>query len=260
MAIALITDFGLTDGYVGTMKGVIASIAPQVLVIDLSHHIPPHDLAAGRFCLLNAAPYFPPETIFVGVVDPGVGTSREAIAVQFAGGYFVGPNNGLGSSLFEKYPVITAVILDNPHYWRSPQSEAISSTFHGRDIFAPVAAHLALGVPMDALGSPLERESIVSLNVPTYQRLGKTYHGIVQHIDHFGNLITNIPGTVCPNMQGHMTLAGQMIPLVQTYGDVAIACPCALVGSHGWLEISLNQGHAQEFFQVQRGAIVHYNP
>ncbi|ACA98274.1 MULTISPECIES: SAM hydrolase/SAM-dependent halogenase family protein [Cyanophyceae] len=258
MAIALVTDFGLQDGYVGTMKGVMAAIAPQALVIDLSHNVPPQDLWAGRFCLLSAAPYFPPETIFVGVVDPGVGTNRQAIVVELNQGYFVGPNNGLGSGLFADDAIIAAVELDNPQYWRSPLRENLSHTFHGRDIFAPVAAHLSLGVPLSKLGRPLKSAEIIRLDVPPYQSNGKSYTGIIQHIDHFGNLITTIPNTVCANNQGQATLAGQQIPLVCTYGDVPKNHPCALVGSHGWLEISVNQGNAQHFFQVQRGAMVQY--
>jgi S-adenosyl-L-methionine hydrolase (adenosine-forming) len=258
MPIALVTDFGLRDGYGGIMKGVIAGIAPQVLVIDLSHQIPPQDVAAGRFCLLNAAPYFPLGTIFLGVVDPGVGTGRQAIAVQFDQGYFVGPNNGLGSGLFTEKTFRAAVVLDNPRYWRSPNQSMISSTFHGRDIFAPVAAHLARGVPLNLVGSPLGKKSIINLNLPTYQNFGKTHRGVIQHIDHFGNLISNLPGSICQGQKGQVTFAGQVVPLVQTYGDVAIARPCALIGSHGWLEISVNQGSAQHLFHAQRGDEISY--
>ncbi|MBV5260369.1 SAM-dependent chlorinase/fluorinase [Synechococcus moorigangaii CMS01] len=253
--IALMTDFGLRDSYVGVMKGVIAGISPQVAVIDLSHDIPPQDIWAGRFCLSSAAPYFPSGTIFVGVVDPGVGTTRQAIAVAFEGGYyFVGPNNGLGSGLFTQFPILRAVELNNPSYWRAE----ISTTFHGRDIFAPVAAHLAMGIAFKALGRPLATADIVDLKLPPCHHTGRTCTGIIQHIDHFGNLITTIPNSVCLDFQGSVELAGHHISLVRTYGDVPIHAPCALVGSHGWLEISINQGNAQVFFQVQRQAIATY--
>jgi hypothetical protein len=258
MAIALMTDFGLRDSYVGVMKGVIAGIAPQAKIIDLSHELPPQDVWAGRFCLLSAVPYFPPGTIFVGVVDPGVGTDRQAIAIQFEWGYFVGPNNGLASGLVEQYPILKAVSLDNPHYWRSPLRTEISATFHGRDIFAPVAAHLDLGVPLSSLGSPLKTANILGLDIPPYHQTETTCTGIVQHIDHFGNLITTIPNDVCVDDRGYVELANQKIPFVHTYGDVPRSSPCALLGSHGWLEISVNQGSAQDFFQVERQTIITY--
>lgn len=259
MAIALMTDFGLRDSYVGVMKGVIAKIAPQVPVIDLSHDLPPQDIWAGRFCLLSAAPYFPLGTIFVGVVDPGVGTDRQAIAIGFEGGYFVGPNNGLGSGLFDKYPILAAVQLDNPYYWRSPLGAEISTTFHGRDIFAPVAAHLALGVPLARLGSPLEPGEILRLEIPPCHHTATSCTGTIQHIDHFGNLITTIPNHICPRGQGCVELTDQIIPLVRTYGDVPLGSPCVLRGSHGYLEISVNQGNAQTFFRVKRQAIATYH-
>lgn len=251
--IALLTDFGMGDGYVGIMKGAIAGIAPGVQCLDLSHDIPPQDLWAGRFCLRNAAPYFPPGTIFLCVIDPGVGSDRRGIAVQFPQGQIlVAPDNGLVSALLDIWGAIAAVDLSNPHYWRTSQRDKISSTFHGRDIFAPVAAHLAQGVPLENLGQSIPINELKTLPLPTFQRDGDRLSGQIQHIDHFGNLISNIPNHVCPS-NATIHLGDRPIPLVRTYSDVPPQTPCALPGSHGWLEISINQGNAQRILHSNRG-------
>jgi S-adenosylmethionine hydrolase len=142
--ITLLTDFGLQDPYGGVMKGAIATLAPTATVIDLTHQIPPQDVAAARFALMSAFPYFPSGTVHTVVVDPGVGTARRAIAIATEASYLVGPDNGVFSGVLTQTTVRAAVALTNPRYWRTPDP---SQTFHGRDIFAPVAAHLALGCP-----------------------------------------------------------------------------------------------------------------
>lgn len=251
-AIALLTDFGTTDGYVGVMKGAIACIAPGVMCIDLSHDIAPQDLWSGRFCLMNAAPYFPAQTVFLGVVDPGVGGDRQGIAVQFKQGYFVGPDNGLVSGLLEKFEAIAAVSLDNPQYWRTPDREQISRTFHGRDIFAPVAAHLATGIAFEKLGSPVNLDELITLPLPPYIHREDYIEGTIQHIDHFGNLITTIPAQLCATLQGYVLWGDRHIPLVTTYSQVPSQKPCALIGSHSWLEISINQGNARQKLAAKR--------
>jgi len=250
--IALLTDFGVVDGYVGVMKGAIACIAPGVMCIDISHDIAPQDLWGGRFCLMNAAPYFPTETVFLGVVDPGVGGDRQGIAVRFKQGYFVGPDNGLVSGLLEKFEAIAAVSLNNSQYWRTSDRERISQTFHGRDIFAPVAAHLAQGVPLAKLGSPLNLDELITLPLPSYVHRADQIEGTIQHIDHFGNLITTIPAQLCANIQGYVLWGDRQIPLVTTYSQVPSKTLCALIGSHGWLEISLNQGNASQKLAAKR--------
>lgn len=251
-AIALLTDFGVVDGYVGIMKGAIACIAPAVRCIDLSHDIAPQDLWGGRFCLMNVAPYFPAQTVFLGVVDPGVGGDRQGIAVQFKQGYFVGPDNGLVSGLLEKFEAIAAVRLDKPEYWRTTDTQQISQTFHGRDIFAPVAAHLATGIALEKLGSPFNLDELITLPLPPLIEQGNHIEGTIQHIDHFGNLITTIPGQLCADIQGHVLWGDRQIPLVKTYGEVPSQTLCALVGSHGWLEISVNQGNASQKLAAKR--------
>lgn len=258
MAIALLTDFGLRDGYVGMMKGVMAGIAPRVQYIDLTHMIPPQDVWAGRFCLGNAVCCFPAGTVFLGVVDPGVGSARRGIAVQFAGGYFVGPDNGLVSGILDQYEAIAAVTLTNPRYWRTQTLNAISSTFHGRDIFAPVAAHLATGISLQQLGAAIDPQDLVTLPLPPVHQQQQTLTGIIQYIDHFGNLVSNIPAEAILSQPGQVLYGDRPIPYVRTYSDVPPQQPCALIGSHGWLEISLNQGNAQIIFQAQRGDTVQF--
>lgn len=195
--VTLLTDFGLSDVYVGVMKGVMAQINPQLQVIDLTHQIPPQNIAAGRFCLMNAVPYFPPGTVHVAVVDPGVGTRRRAIALQLPTGYLVGPDNGLLSGAIdlllarEVERKILAVELTNPTYWRTTQP---STTFHGRDIFAAVAAHLASGVPLQRLGDPIDPDTLVQFDLRKCVFTDEGIEGCIQYIDQFGNLITNIPG------------------------------------------------------------------
>lgn len=254
--LVLTTDFGWRDGYVGIMKGVIAQINSQLRVIDLTHDIPPQNIAAARFCLMNAYPYFPPETVHVAVVDPGVGSQRRAITVQFAEGYFVGPDNGLISGILNFSPAIQAVELTNNSYWRVPHP---SKTFHGRDIFAPVAAHLASGVPLEDLGDPIAVESLVSLPLPAIAQTPKSITGCIQYIDIFGNLITNIPQSLCLEYSAtiqFIKIGNQHIPLGKTYSDVALGNAIALIGSHGWLEIAVNSGNAQKALTVSVGDLV----
>lgn len=249
--ITLLTDFGTQDVYVGVMKGVIAQICPEARVIDLTHAIPPQDLIAARFNLMNAVPYFPARTIYVMVVDPGVGTERRSLALQTPEGLFVGPDNGVFSGIVDNHPDRQAVELSNPDYWRVPDP---SPTFHGRDIFAPVAAHLASGVAIAALGSPISVTSPVRLPIPAAHQAGGTLHGTLQYIDHFGNLITTIPGEwVGSHQTWALTIHGQTIGAVNTYGDVAPQQLAALVGSHGWVEVAVNGGNAQARFQAQVG-------
>jgi len=267
--LTLLTDFGLQDVYVGVMKGAIAQIAPTLNVVDLTHQIPPQNLVAARFCLLNAVPYFPDGTVHVAVVDPGVGSRRRAIAVQFSGGFLVGPDNGLFSGVLEQWPAIAAVELTCPDYWRTPSP---SHTFHGRDIFAPVGAHLACGVPLDRIGRAIAPEALISFPIPPYTQTGNHLNGSIQYADRFGNLITNIPSkavlgqpwsVVVPvanaNAETDISLKSSptlTLPASQTYNDHPPGTPLALVGSHGWVEIAVNQGSAQTQLQLTCGDLI----
>ena len=251
--ITLLTDFGLADVYVGVMKGVIAQIDPQLQVIDLTHQIPPQNLLTARFALLNAYPYFPKETVHIAVVDPGVGSSRRAIAIQLENGYLVGPDNGLFSGVFTFSSPLAVVELTNSRYWRTDRP---STTFHGRDIFAPVGAHIANGVPLTELGPAVAPDSLVQLPIPEYQVTDTGITGVIQYIDRFGNLITNIPGAVVAGKSWSIEIAGLEIVSGKTYSDISPQGIIALVGSHGWVEIAVNGGSAQERLQAHEATKV----
>src|SRR5205823_10417194 len=195
--IALMTDFGIGDGDVGVMKGVIAGITPDAHIIDITHNIGPQNVSSGAWILATSYRYFPTNTVFVCVVDPGVGSSRGAIALHAGEWFFVGPDNGLFSYVLAEQPVHAAVLLSNPAYHR----QSVSSTFHGRDIFAPVGAYLALGTTtiLPELGPALDPTTLKRLEVgqPTWH--GSTIEAHIIHVDHFGNLITDIPLSMVPD-------------------------------------------------------------
>ncbi len=251
--IALLSDFGLQDVYVGVIKGTIAKINPQLQLIDLSHAIPPQNIAAGRFCLMNAYPYFPPETVYLAVVDPGVGSQRRGVAIAFSQRYLVGPDNGLFSGILSISPAIAAVELSNPTYWRVSHP---SSTFHGRDIFAPVAAHLASGVALAELGAEIAIETLVQISLPELQYTERGITGCIQYIDTFGNLITNIPADAVAGKNWSVVVGDVMIPKVQTYSDGALGEVVSLVGSDGWIEIAVNGGNAKSVLKRDWGDLL----
>ena len=271
--ITLLTDFGWQDVYVAAMKGCIYSIFPEALVVDLTHEIPPQDLVAARFQLMNAAPYFPPKTVHVAVVDPGVGSQRRGVAIACECGVLVGPDNGIFSGVLDRYVAVAAVQLTNPDYWRTPNP---SATFHGRDIFAPVGAHLAAGVAIERLGEAISLESLVQLPQLQHQGGDKTmsdWHecdsepdrsadgqeqllGVLQAIDRFGNVISTIPTGAWAGEDWCVAIGGAKVPLKQTYSDVPLGTLVALAGSHGWLEVAVNGGSAAERLQLTVGDAV----
>lgn len=242
--LTLLSDFGDRDVYVGVMKGVIAQVNPKLRVIDLTHQIPPQDIAAARFCLMNAYAYFPKGTVHIAVVDPGVGSQRRAIAVEFDQGFLVGPDNGIFSGVLSESQAIASVELNNPNYWRTPE---LSKTFHGRDIFASVGANLASGVPLQQLGQEIDPATLVQINI---DHCNQSTTGCIQYIDHFGNLISNIPGTWIKGKTWGVQAAGLTIPGCKTYSDVEVGEVAALVGSHGWVEIAINGGNAHLQLQI----------
>ncbi len=253
--ITLTTDFGARDGYVGAMKGVILSIAPQATIVDIAHGIPPQDVAAGAVALAQAAPWFPPGTIHVAVVDPGVGNKRHDIVVEAGGHLFVGPDNGV-LSLVARGPR-QIFQIESPQFRRDP----VSPTFHGRDVFAPAAARLASGArPMDA-GSILD--SMVEITrVPTRRAAG-VVEGEVIHVDGFGNLITSLPGDVlagAPDADIGVEVDGGdglFAPLVgRTFSDVEPGALVAYVGSGGQVEIARRDGSAARRMDAGRGTVV----
>ncbi|MDY7016033.1 MAG: SAM-dependent chlorinase/fluorinase [Cyanobacteriota bacterium] len=245
--VTLSSDFGLQDGYVGMMKGAIACIDPSLAVIDVTHDIPPQNLIAARFCLLNAYPYFPEGTVHVAVVDPGVGSERRAVAIELADGFLVGPDNGIFSGILNRVPAKAAVELTHPQYWRS---RSASSTFHGRDIFAPVGAYLASGTPLARLGRTIDPATLVELPLPEVETTANGLNGCIQYIDRFGNAIANIPAATVAGKRWTVALGDRLIPSGTTYSDVCAGEAIALIGSHGWVEVAVNGGSAQSILQL----------
>lgn len=241
--VTLLSDFGLQDVYVGTLKGAIARVNPRIPAIDLNHDIPPQNLLAARFCLLSAYPYFPKGTVHIAVVDPGVGSQRRAIAIEFPEGYLVGPDNGIFSGILDMTGAIAVVELTNPNYWLTPSP---SNTFHGRDIFAPVGAYLASGTPLAELGKPIDLASLVHLSLPKLQETPSEIVGCVQYIDRFGNAITNIPSTQVEGKSWHAIAGTHHLAPQTTYSNVRPGNAMALIGSHGWIEIAVNCGSASK--------------
>jgi S-adenosylmethionine hydrolase len=254
--ITLTTDFGQDDGYVGTMKGVILSIAPEVRIVDISHDISPQNIRQAAYVLSTAAPYFAPATVHVVVVDPGVGSARRPIAVSTDSARYVAPDNGVLSYALSELGA-QAVQLDRPHYWLP----VVSHTFHGRDIFSPVGAHLASGVTLDEVGTAITDAETFPL--PRPQRLADgTVQGAVLHADRFGNLITDIPMSWLADGQGwSFEIAEQRIAgLGVTYAAVARGTLVALAGSEGMLEIAVREGSAAEVLGAGAGTEVVATP
>lgn len=252
--ITLTTDFGLRDPFVGIMKGVLLSICPSARLVDLTHEIAPHDVLAGGLALEAAVPFFPAATVHLAVVDPGVGSARRAIAVRAGGSYLVGPDNGLFTFALEGVGW-TAVSLDAPEY----RLAAVSRTFHGRDVFAPAAAYLAAGVPLERLGPGLSDPE--RLRRPGCRLEGGDLVGEVLDVDRFGNLITSIPAARLAEIPGSgevaLEVAGRRLPgPVGAYDEAGDAEPAVIVGSTGRLEIFVRAGSARDDLGAGRGAIV----
>lgn len=251
--ITLTTDFGAASPYVPCMKGVIFTICPQARIIDLSHQIRPQDVRHANYFLATAIPYFPAGTIHVAVVDPGVGTDRPALAIQLGGHILVGPDNGLFTTLMasasgSEKPLIRRLI--NPQFWR----RTISSTFHGRDVFAPVAAHLACGVGLEELG-PLVDDYV---RLPLHHAIRRHDHlaGEIQFIDDFGNLISNIPAEMVTALPVKVALGEERehsLRWVRTYGDAAPGELICLFSSDGFFEIAEVNGNAARRLAAQVG-------
>ncbi len=289
--ITLLTDFGNQDAYVGIMKGVIAGINPRANVIDICHNIPPQDVFTGAYLLSTAYIYFPKGTIHVAVVDPGVGSRRDIVCVETREYFFLVPDNGLLSFVVREERPKNIIRVTNDRYFLP----APGNTFHGRDVFAPVAAHLSMGIKPQQLGTRINRIEQLDIPWPEGTKTGQL-EGRIIHIDRFGNLVTNItraqieqyisdqarnrahgsgirnrkPGvrsqTPDKSIKAHKkkmllpyntletTLGKKKITgLSKTYMDVGPGEPLALFGSAGFLEVSVNQGSAREYFKVDRG-------
>lgn len=254
--IALVTDFGTRDHYVGTMKGVVLGICPDATLVDVTHEIPPQDLVAGALQLAACWRYFPAATIFLVVVDPGVGSTRRAIAAEAGEARFVAPDNGVLSLVFDEAPPRTIVELTERRYARP----TVSRTFEGRDRFAPAAAWLAKGVELTALGRRVTSPERLSLPRPEVGPAAIA--GEVMGVDRFGNLITNIDRRTFERLaagtQVDIAIAGRPVPrLVSTYGEATPGEICALFGSTDHLEIAANAGSAAALLGLGRGTPVH---
>ena len=251
--VTLTTDFGLKDGNVGVMKGVILCFAPQVQIVDISHLVVPQNVPEAVLVLRRSAPYFPEGTIHVLVVDPGVGTSRRPIAARLGRQFFVGPDNGAVTLLLEdtekKGETTTIVHLDRPEFWL-PE---VSHVFHGRDIFAPAAGHLAAGTPLEKLGTIIDDP--VRLALPRPERTPQGWRGQVIHIDHFGNIATNIEIIhLAGRMVETVSLGGVHIDgMVITFGERPPGTLVSLFGSTGNLLVCEVNGSAASRLNARIG-------
>ena len=263
--ITLTTDFGTSDAYVGVMKGVILGINPSVKVVDITHSVPPQDVHEAAFLIHSAHRYFPKGTIHTIVVDPGVGSDRQAIVCQTDRAFFVCPDNGILTYLLQeienggKQPE-SIVAIQNPAY-HLPE---VSQTFHGRDIFAPVAAHLSLGVPLTDIGPPVR--NLIRLPIPTLEISGDKLMGKIVKIDAFGNAITNISESLLTGMENPSTGESSnyeisvgsvgLKVLNRAYAESDIGEVLAIIGSSGMLEIAVNGGSAEKVLGLKRGDTV----
>ena len=253
--ITLLTDFGTQDAFVGIMKGVILRINPTVTLVDLSHDIPPQDIVAGALILRSAAAFFPPGTIHVAVVDPGVGSARRALLVETHAAFFIGPDNGLLSLAAPAETVVRITHLTNAEYFlQSP-----SHTFHGRDLFAPTAAHLSLGTAPERFGPAIP--AMARLTLPPVKSGETGLIGSVIYIDHFGNVITNITAADLQPFSKEGLLVSintmRIQGIVLSYAAVETGAPAALINSWGLLEIAVRNGSAAQHFGVLVGQPIH---
>jgi len=237
--ITLLTDFGTADGYVGAVKGVLSQLCPDALLIDITHDIPPGDVRAGAFALMTATRTFPRGTVHLAVVDPGVGTERSGLLVEAGGALFVGPDNGLLS--LASAGSRRVFVLDRPSWFQHP----VSPTFHGRDVFAPIAARAAAGVLSDELGTSVS--GMLEIEIPPARHEPECVCGEVFHVDRFGNLVTTIRDSDLA-AEGRERLEAvigtQRIPLRATYGQAPEGVLIALIGSSGFVEVARVGGSA----------------
>lgn len=244
--ITLLTDFGTADGYVGEMKGVLSSAAAGVSLVDVAHDLSPQDVDGARLALARYWQRFPPGTVHIAIIDPGVGSERAALAVESEGRYLVGPDNGVLSP---------ALLHAGMRCVALPIPSGAAPTFHGRDVFAPAAAELARGVALDALGEPLANP-VVRRTPEAIRRDDGSIAGVVITIDRFGNAVTNLMA----RRGGMLSVGGHRLPLSRSYSDVPAGALVALVGSSGLVEIARRDGNAATQLGLMRGSEVFLLP
>lgn len=264
--IALFTDYGWEDPYVAQLKGVILTLNPDARLVDLTHSVAPFNVVNGAYLLDQSAQEFPAGTIFVAVVDPQVGTDRDPILIKTtAEKFYVGPDNGLLTNVIDREGFSAAWKLDKPQFFRPG---TVSHSFHGRDIFGPIAAHLAAGVPPEKLGTPISSKSLNLLPVKDAAFAGGNLSVEVLHIDRYGNVILNLrkesdlalkfkEGTLVKISVGKENYSG---PLVKTYGDIEKGRLMLLYGGNGLLEIAMNQGSAAKELKIEPGTVIFLKP
>ena len=247
--ITLTTDFGARDAFVGVMKGVILNINPTVIIVDITHGIPQGDLDAASFALDQAYMYFPPETIHVVVVDPGVGTKRKILLARAADRFFLAPDNSVLKYVFAQQAVVQARSVTNKKYFLSQTSR----TFHGRDIYSPVAAHLSAGVAFEDFGP--EIVDVVKGDIVLPAKSDKRIVGEIVYIDHFGNCISNISKTdiMEDNVAEVNVKHFQFEKLSDSYAEHELGEPLAIISSHDYLEIAVRDGNAAKILNIKKG-------
>lgn len=260
--IALLTDFGSGDGNVGVMKGVVLSITPDVQLIDITHDVTPQNIASGAWILATSYRYFPRGTVYVCVVDPGVGSTRLPIAVHAGDWFFVGPDNGLFSYVYVQQTVHTAVRLSNSTYHLAQ----VSATFHGRDIFSPAGAHIARGVPLSELGQQFDPATLQRIAIAFPTRQGNSISGQILYVDHFGNLITDIPLNSVPDLfscaQAKLIFHEPEVTLFERrrfFSEGAVtndAAPFIYNDSSGYVGVAVYNGSAARQLGVDYGAAI----
>lgn len=254
--VTLTTDYGTSDHLVGVLKGVILRILPNATIVDVNHHVVPFDVLDGALSIAAAYRYFPARTVHLVVVDPGVGTARRPILVSADQFYFVAPDNGVLSLIYEREPAVSVRHITAEHYFLNP----VSATFHGRDIFAPVAAWLAKTYQTESMGE--EISDYVRFTLPRPKEAGSSKKGLVLRVDAFGNLVTNFTAEDLPQAAGtngkiNLQVAGKPVgKFAQTFAQGTAGEPIAIVGSSGFLEIAVNKGHAARTLGANRGAEV----
>jgi S-adenosylmethionine hydrolase len=251
--LTLLTDFGIEDGYVASMKGVIWQLSPDTQITDITHAIPPQDVFTGSYLLARTANYFPQGTVHVGVVDPGVGTARRPIAARIGDQYFVGPDNGLITFLVKQaqtsWQSCHFIHLNHPEYWLPN----VSRVFHGRDIFAPVGAHLCRGVPLNELGDSIDNPVLLDIKDATYSNTNIL--GAILQIDHFGNLTTNIHESLFNGKFVDKIIYKEIDfgELAQSFGEKKPGEWVALIDSYAHLSLSLVKGNAASTLNARVG-------